>query len=134
MSLEITNVQNFLFKDSNLLKLLLVALRFGSQTFICGFSRQNICSVGYIYFKKFLQRRTRPPKFSKLNARIAYGQFLPNIILYAAYSRFHQIGQLGCLRGPLLLCTALPGHAACLCNITRRVMDIRRVQQDKVYF
>ena len=63
----------------------------------------------------------------------AYGQFLPNIILYAAYSGFHQIGQLGCLRGPLLHCTALPGQLACLCNITRRVMDIRRVQQDKVY-
>ena len=45
MSLEITYVQNFLVKDSNLLKLLLVALGFGSQTFICGFSRQNICSV-----------------------------------------------------------------------------------------
>ena len=45
MSLEITNVQNFLVKDSNPLKLLLVALGFGSQTFICGFSRQNICSV-----------------------------------------------------------------------------------------
>ena len=45
MSLEITYVQNFLVKDSNLLKLLLVAFGFGSQTFICGFSRQNICSV-----------------------------------------------------------------------------------------
>ena len=45
MSLEITYVQNFLVKDSYLLKLLLVALGFGSQTFICGFSRQNICSV-----------------------------------------------------------------------------------------
>ena len=45
MSLEITYVQTFLVKDSYLLKLLLVALGFGSQTFICGFSRQNICSV-----------------------------------------------------------------------------------------
>ena len=45
MSLEITYVQNILVKDSYLLKLLLVALGFGSQTFICGFSRQNICSV-----------------------------------------------------------------------------------------
>ena len=45
MPSEITYVQNFLVKDSYLLKLLLVALGFGSQTFICGFSRQNICSV-----------------------------------------------------------------------------------------
>jgi hypothetical protein len=45
MFLEITYVQNILVKDSYLLKLLLVALGFGSQTFICGFSRQNICSV-----------------------------------------------------------------------------------------
>ena len=45
MSLEIAWKQNILVKDSNLLKLLLVVLGFGSQTFICGFSRQNICSV-----------------------------------------------------------------------------------------
>ena len=42
MSLEIAWKQNILVKDSNLLKLLLVVLGFGSQTFI---SRQNICSV-----------------------------------------------------------------------------------------
>ena len=47
MSLEIAWKQNILVKDSNLLKLLLVVLGFGSQTFICGFSRQNICSVCY---------------------------------------------------------------------------------------
>jgi hypothetical protein len=58
MSLEITFVQNFLVTDSNLLKLLLVIFGFGSQTFICGFSRQNICSayhpgfwVGHGYFQ-----------------------------------------------------------------------------------
>ena len=45
MSLEIAWKQNILVKDSNLLKLLLVVLGFDSQTFICGFSRQNICSV-----------------------------------------------------------------------------------------
>ena len=45
MSVEIAWKQNILVTDSNLLKLLLVALGFGSQTFICGFSRQNICSV-----------------------------------------------------------------------------------------
>ena len=37
--------QNILVTDSNLLKLLLVVFGFGSQIFICGFSRQNINSV-----------------------------------------------------------------------------------------
>ena len=45
MSVEIAWKQNILVTDFHLLKLLLVALGFGSQTFICGFSRQNICSV-----------------------------------------------------------------------------------------
>ena len=45
MSLEIAWKQNILVKDSSLLKLLLVVFGFGSQTFVCGFSRQNICSV-----------------------------------------------------------------------------------------
>ena len=48
MSLETAWKQNILVIDSNLLKLLLVVLGFGSQTFICGFSRQNICSVGHV--------------------------------------------------------------------------------------
>jgi hypothetical protein len=47
MSLEIAWKQNILVKDSNLLKLLLVVFGFGLQTFICGFSRQNICSVEF---------------------------------------------------------------------------------------
>ena len=45
MSVEITYVEKFLVKGFNLLKLLLVASGFGSQTFICEFSRQNICSA-----------------------------------------------------------------------------------------
>ena len=45
MSLEIACKQNVLVTDSNLLKSLLVVFGFGSQAFICGFSRQNICSV-----------------------------------------------------------------------------------------
>ena len=44
MSLEIAWKQNILVTDSNLLKSLLVVFGFGSQAFICGFSRQNICS------------------------------------------------------------------------------------------
>ena len=47
MSVEITYVERFLVKGFSLLKLLLVASGFGSQTFICEFSRQNSCSVYY---------------------------------------------------------------------------------------
>ena len=45
MSVEIAWKQNILVTDFQLLKSLLVVLGFGSQAFICGFSRQNICSV-----------------------------------------------------------------------------------------
>ena len=45
MSAEIACKQNILVTDFHLLKLLLVVLGFDSQTNICGFSRQNICSV-----------------------------------------------------------------------------------------
>ena len=45
MSLEIAWKQNILVADSSLLKSLLVVFGFGSQAFVCGFSRQNICSV-----------------------------------------------------------------------------------------
>ena len=41
MSLEIAWQQNILVTDSNLLK----SVGFGSQAFVCEFSRQNICSV-----------------------------------------------------------------------------------------
>ena len=45
MSLEMAWKQNILVIDSNLLKSQLVVFGFGSQAFICEFSRQNICSV-----------------------------------------------------------------------------------------
>ena len=45
MSVEIAWKQNILVKDFYLLKSLLVVFGFGSQAFICGFSRQNINSV-----------------------------------------------------------------------------------------
>ena len=45
MSVEIAWKQNILVTDFYLLKSLLVVFGFGSQAFICGFSRQNICSV-----------------------------------------------------------------------------------------
>ena len=46
MSVEIAWKQNILVTDFQLLKSLLVVLGFGSQAFVCGFSRQNINSVG----------------------------------------------------------------------------------------
>ena len=45
MSVEIAWKQNILVTDFYQLKSLLVVLGFGSQAFICGFSRQNINSV-----------------------------------------------------------------------------------------
>ena len=52
MFVEIAWKQSILVTDFQLLKSLLVVLGFGSQAFVCGFSRQNICSVvgasGYI--------------------------------------------------------------------------------------
>ena len=45
MSVEIAWKQNILVTDFHLLKSLLFVLGFGSQAFVCGFSRQNICSV-----------------------------------------------------------------------------------------
>ena len=47
MSVEIAWKQNILVTDFHLLKSLLVVLGFGSQAFVCGFSRQNINSVGW---------------------------------------------------------------------------------------
>ena len=55
MSVEIAWKQNILVTDFQLLKSLLVILGFGSQAFVCGFSRQNICSD-----------TTKPPIFSNL--------------------------------------------------------------------
>ena len=46
MSVEIAWKQNILVTDFHLLKSLLVVFGFGSQAFICGFSRQKICSAG----------------------------------------------------------------------------------------
>ena len=45
MSVEIAWKQNILVTDFHLLKSLLVVFGFGSQAFVCGFSRQNISSV-----------------------------------------------------------------------------------------
>ena len=68
MSVEIAWKQNILVTDFHLLKSLLGVLGFGSQAFICGFNRQNICSVAFatrnlmsitkldcIYFQQYFQ-------------------------------------------------------------------------------
>ena len=47
MSVEIAWKQNILVTDFHLLKSLLVVFGFGSQAFVCGFSRQNINSVEF---------------------------------------------------------------------------------------
>ena len=54
MSEEITWKQNILVTDFQLLKSLLVVLGFGSQAFVCGFSRQNINSVILIVIQRNL--------------------------------------------------------------------------------
>ena len=55
MSVEIAWKQNILVTDFHLLKSLLVVLGFGSQAFVCGFSRQNINSV--LNFHQVLVKR-----------------------------------------------------------------------------
>ena len=56
MSVEIAWKQNILVTDFHLLKSLLVVFGFGSQAFICEFSRQNICSVQCNCTKKIVIR------------------------------------------------------------------------------
>ena len=51
MSVEIAWKQNILVTDFHLLKSLLVVFGFGSQAFVCGFSRQNINSVAEMKIK-----------------------------------------------------------------------------------
>ena len=52
MSVEIAWKQNIFVTDFQLLKSLLVVFGFGSQAFVCGFSRQNICSEVDRQFQK----------------------------------------------------------------------------------
>ena len=52
MSVKIAWKQNILVTDFHLLKSLLVVLGFGSQVFVCGFSRQNINSVVHVVFER----------------------------------------------------------------------------------
>ena len=54
MSVEIAWKQNILVTDFQLLKSLLLVFGFGSQAFVCGFSRQNICSVWFSILTKVM--------------------------------------------------------------------------------
>ena len=56
MSVEIAWKQNILVTDFQLLKSLLVVLGFGLQAFVCGFSRQNICSVFLSFISSIMQK------------------------------------------------------------------------------
>ena len=63
MSVEIAWKQNILVTDYHLLKSLLVVLGFGSQAFVCGFSRQNINSVIVSYLRKLSDEFDFPEVF-----------------------------------------------------------------------
>ena len=54
MSVEIAWKQNNLVTDFHLLKLLQVVCGLGLQTFVCDFSRQNICSVSAEYLVHYI--------------------------------------------------------------------------------
>ena len=60
MSVEIAWKQNILVTDFQLLKSLLVVFGFGSQAFVCGFSRQNINSVDQTFL---LRTRLSPETY-----------------------------------------------------------------------
>ena len=57
MYVEIAWKQNILVTDSDLLKLLLIVFGFGSQPFVCGFSRQNINSVHEYNYETCLHQK-----------------------------------------------------------------------------
>ena len=70
MSVEIAWKQNILLTDFHLLKSLLVVFGFGSQAFICGFSRQNINSAPYMlsltYFTHQVNAKAEPSMRERL--------------------------------------------------------------------
>ena len=65
MSVEIAQKQNILVTDFQLLKSLLVVFGFGLQAFVCGFSRQNICSVGQLRYAITSSPKNLKPKSQK---------------------------------------------------------------------
>ena len=89
MSVEIAWKQNILVTDFHLLKSLLVVLGFGSQAFVCGFSRQNINSAR--------ERQTTPSRacYSLLactkRARVRSGQVIFMIIIRRQSTLSHDL-------------------------------------------
>ena len=65
MSVEIAWKQNILVTDFHLLKSLLVVFGFGSQAFVCGFSRQNINNVVYSIYAQTSQEGIECTKAKK---------------------------------------------------------------------
>ena len=61
MSVEIAWKQNNLVTDFHLLKLLQVVFGLGLQTFVCDFSRQNICSAVFTSKEHLILKVTFAP-------------------------------------------------------------------------
>ena len=70
MSLEIAWKQNILVTAFHLLKSLPVVFGFGSQAFVCGFSRQNINSAGGTDYAHLITTDT--PGFSDLPTALTW--------------------------------------------------------------
>ena len=84
MSVEIAWKQNILVTDFHLLKSLLVVLGFGSQAFVCGFSRQNINSVIYLVLLSIIYYFLlgADDKKVKIKALCKLGSFLICILIF----------------------------------------------------
>ena len=94
MSVEIAWKQNILVTDFHLLKSLLVVLGFGSQAFVCGFSRQNINSVPPLRWRflpykmsTFLDNLSTYPPLLVNVLKLAYG----NENMHSTMMRFENI-------------------------------------------
>ena len=93
MSVEIAWKQNNLVTDFHLLKLLQAVFEFGSQAFVCEFSRQTICSVGWA---KVLINTLLHHKTLKIKAGLYSVLSLGSVFWKMAKSgHFHEDGKEG---------------------------------------
>ena len=85
MSVEIAWKQNILVTDFHLLKSLLAVLGFGSQAFVCGFSRQNINSVQFIlnWFSVLCARKDSPTQSGKAVPKLYISSPIQSMLEYA---------------------------------------------------
>ena len=96
MSVEIAWKQNILVTDFHLLKSLLVVLGFGSQAFVCGFSRQNINSVlNGVYYLYTYSNQVRVvavslPQLTQASF-LQKNQTLQNRFLISVTLRWHRV-------------------------------------------